>query len=159
MDRSTFSEIKKTLVDLDLSRNPKLKLSPLLIILAENPQLKSLSLANNKYSDLPLDLFELQNDLEFLNLSGNSLVSLFPHQLSHLYKLQVLDLSYNLFEGMNPDVLSHIQRLKGFRKIRMEGNPWVCDLCHIQSLLKWVQTTDYFKGGCSDPYGKKYLIF
>lgn len=90
LERVTFSEIKKSLIELELNRNPKLKLSSLLLILAENPQLNRLSLANNNYEDLPLDLFELQGELRFLNLSGNNLFALFPHQLSHLYKLEML---------------------------------------------------------------------
>ncbi|CAG7828012.1 unnamed protein product, partial [Allacma fusca] len=86
LEKLTFSNIAN-LTKLDLSGNPKLKLSPVLTILGNNPQLIYLSLASNDYEDLPLQLFEKQGQLEFLNLSSSRLLVLFPHQLSHLNNL------------------------------------------------------------------------
>lgn len=96
LDKFTFTELrgKDTLRELDLSKNPRLKMSPLLVILGENPQLESLSLAYNDLDELPLDLFELQGNLRRLNLSGNRLSELYLHQLSHLVNLQVIPLCF-----------------------------------------------------------------
>ncbi|CAL8140375.1 unnamed protein product [Orchesella dallaii] len=151
LDKLTFTELRTqdTLKELDLSRNPRLKISPLIIILSENPQLEGLSLAYNELEDIPLDLFELQGNLRYLNLSGNRLNELYLHHFTHLHSLRVLDLSWNLLKGLDGDILTHIDRVATFQDIRLEGNPWHCDLCHIVSLLKWVQRTSLFKDGCS----------
>lgn len=151
LDKLTFGELRTrdTLRALDLSKNPRLKITPLIVILGENPQLESLSLAYNDLDELPLDLFELQGNLRQLNLSGNRISELHLHQLSHLHNLQVLDLSNNRLKGMDADILNHIDRAATFQTINLEGNPWQCDLCHIVPLLKWVQRTHLFKDGCA----------
>lgn len=151
LDKLTFAELRThdTLRHLDLSRNPKLRISPLIVILGENPQLEGLSLAYNDLEDLPLDLFELQGNLRYLNLSGNRLSELYLHQLSHLLNLQVLDLSHNRMKGLDNDIIYHLDRVPTFQELRLEGNPWHCDLCHIVPLLKWVQRTHFYKDGCA----------
>lgn len=150
LDKLTFGELRTrdTLRELDLSKSPRLKMSPLIVILGENPQLERLSLAYNDLTELPLDLFELQGNLRELNLSGNSLTELYLHQLSHLHKLQVLDLSHNRIKGLDSSIFLHIDRTATFQDIRLEGNPWHCDLCNIVPLLRWVQNTHLFKDGC-----------
>lgn len=52
-------------------------------------------------------------------------------------------------KGIDGDILNHIDRVATFRDIRLAGNPWQCDLCHIVPLLKWVQRTHLFKDGCT----------
>jgi Leucine-rich repeat (LRR) protein len=143
LERATFSQMKRHLTDFDLSRNPRLKLSNLLIILAELINLERLNVCCNGWEDIPLDLFELQGpSLLHLNLSGNKLNSLIPHQLSHLDKLQSLDLSYNSFKGLDEDVLQIVDRI-GLGDLILEGNPFACDLCHVSGLIKWVRTRGY----------------
>lgn len=141
------------MIRLDLSRNPSLRLSSLLIILSENTKLRWLSVARNNYEDLPLDLFEDNRYLQHLNLSNNRLRELFPRQFSPLLSLQILDLSYNRLLGLESEVLNVFDRINTIREIRLEGNPWACDLCHITALHRWVQISPIFRKGCMLPNG------
>ena len=154
LDAQLFTSLKRNLTKLNLSRNPKLKLSSLGILLSDHPQLKSLSLGENKYEELPLDLFEKQTKLEYLNLSGNYLTDIYHLQINSLRSLRVLDLSHNRLKGIDGDVLGFIDGLYNFDNFQINGNPWACDLCHIPVLLKWIQMHPSFTMACSEPYGK-----
>jgi Leucine-rich repeat (LRR) protein len=157
LDAQIFTSLKRNMTRLNLSRNPRLKLSSLGILLSDHPQLKYLSLAESKYEDLPLDLFEKQRQLEFLNLSGNYLTDVYYLQLNSLTAIRVLDLSSNRLKGIDGDVLAFIDRLYNFDDLRINGNPWACDLCNIPVLLKWIQMHPSFTRACSEPYGKCVL--
>ncbi|CAL8118306.1 unnamed protein product [Orchesella dallaii] len=148
LNKLLFLYLKHNLTKLDLSRNPRLKLASLLILLSENTRLRWLSLARNNYEDLPLDLFEDQRMLQHLNLSYNRLRELFPRQFTSLASLQVLDLSHNRLRGIEGEVLQDFDRISTIREIRLEGNPWSCDLCYIPAMIKWTQQNPLFRKGC-----------
>lgn len=148
LNKMIFLYLKHNLTKIDMSRNPRLKLASLLIILSENTRLRWLSLARNNYEDLPLDLFEDQRMLQHLNLSHNRLRELFPRQFTSLSSLQVLDLSHNRLRGIEGEVLQDFDKISTIREIRLEGNPWSCDLCYIPALLKWTQQSPLFRKGC-----------
>ena len=137
----------------DLSRNPKLQMKSLLIFLAENTQLKWLALSGNAYEELPPKMFENQRRLEFLNLSANNFKELYAHNLNGLGFLKVLDLSFNKFKGMTSEILSQFGKLYALEDIRLNGNPWSCDLCYIPQLLSWVRRSQLFRKGCSGHAG------
>jgi Leucine-rich repeat (LRR) protein len=158
LNKLIFLDLKHNLSKLDLSRNPSLKLSSLLIILSENMRLKWLSVARNNYEELPLDLFEDNRPLQHLNLSYNRLKELFPRQFNPLLSLQILDLSYNRLRGIEADVLTSFDRISTIREIRLEGNPFSCDLCHIPPLHKWVQTSPIFRKACTIPTSKSCVM-
>jgi len=158
LNKLIFLDLKHNLTKLDLSRNPHLKLSSLLIILSENTKLKWLSVSRNNYEDLPLDLFEDNRPLQHLNLSHNRLKELFPRQFNNLLNLQILDLSYNRLHGIESDVLAAFDRISTIREIRLEGNPWSCDLCHIPPLHKWVQNSPIFRKGCTIHNSKEQAV-
>lgn len=153
-----FLYLKHNLTKLDLSRNPRLKLASLLIVLSENTRLRWLSLSRNGYEDLPLDLFEDQRMLQHLNLSHNRLRELFPRQFTSVSALQVLDLSHNRLRGIEGEVLLDFDKISTIREIRLEGNPWSCDLCYIPALMKWTQQSPLFRKGCMHSRSTKKML-
>lgn len=151
---------KHNFTRIDLSRNPKLQMRSLLIFLGENVQLKWLSLSGNQYEELPPKIFNYQKSLEFLNLSGNYFKELHSQHFNGLGYLKVLDLSYNRFKGLTSNLLNQFSKLYALEDIRLNGNPWSCDLCYISELLNWVRRSPMFRKGCNVQPGKyiKYRL-
>ena len=101
-------------------------------------------------TEFPTEIYQLADDLEILDLSGNALSAL-PHDLPRLHKLRILFCSDNQFTEL-PSVLGQCQslRLVGFKanQIRSVGAPSLPPLLRCRTpplarslLLTWPPTT------------------
>lgn len=83
-----------------------------------------------------------------LSVSGNY-ISYIPLK-SLPDNLIELDLSDNKFRGMDEDTVSRIEMVP---RLKLEFNPWSCDLCHIVPLLNRVnKSVTFFNIRCLSPY-------
>jgi hypothetical protein len=121
-------------------------------------QLRSGALAGTRRLDLscgltelPEEIFALADTLEVLNLSGNRL-SVLPHQLSQLHKLQVLFASDNDFTEL-PEVLGDCPALQmvGFKANRIAYLPAAA----LPPALRWLTLTDNAIGHLPTELGQR----
>ena len=80
----------------DISANRLASLKPLSI--SNWNDLKHLNLSNNKFKQIPVDIFQLQK-METLNLSHNLIVNI-PDEISSLMSIKHLNLSHNQLNGL-----------------------------------------------------------
>ena len=128
-------------------------------ILNTSTQIMSLSLSHNEYTSIPSAISLIpRGQLEYLNLSHNSIRDLQPMDMNTFTtSMKKLDLSHNKFKGFAPEVTTILDRMHKIEEIRLQGNPWSCDLCHIIPLNRWLQNVPLFSNECSrDPYGTKF---
>jgi len=149
--------MRRNLTRLELNRNPKLGMTPLSILLSANAQLRILSLAENNYKEIPMNLFEKLEKLEVLNISGNHLTDISAYLLTPLHELNILDISANRMKGIDGEFLTYVDRLHHFGDLRLHGNPFACDLCNIPPLLKWIPMHPNLAYGCNDPFGNSFF--
>lgn len=88
--------------------------------LAQLPQLRLLSLKNNRLSSSSNLNFSSWPNLKHLYLSYNQLSGKFPSGISRLHRLHRLDLSYNHFSGDIP--INEIALLPHLLTLRLEAN-------------------------------------
>ena len=103
--------------------------------------LRVLDLSLNDIKNLPYNAFKNNANLEMLNLSSNSLLTM-EFQFSHMTNLQILDLSNNLISQFNSDLQTTFNDLKlksPNLTINLSGNPFQCS-CDYQHFLKWIHT-------------------
>lgn len=109
--------------------------------------LKELKLAECGLSSMELPL---PDGLEVLDVSSNHISSLQP---SLPFRLRLLDLSHNLLKGIDE---YNMGRLDGVKELRLQGNPWSCDLCHVVPLLERANKSAAFSElTCASPFTVK----
>lgn len=144
VDASLLQSLEPTLEKLVLSGNhiPLMEISDLL---SRNKALKELEIANCGITCISSAV--LPAKLTVLNLAGNYLSIISPDDIPQ--SIVELDLSKNQFRGLNEDVL---QRMDTIMKIKLDSNPWTCDLCHISPLLSRSNRSEIYNLKCASPY-------
>lgn len=96
-----------------------------------------------KYSENNIQEIFLDSlrQLRFLNLSGNALRDC-SLVLNLSGSLQVLDLSKNQISTIENDITA--SRLQKIRDVKLDGNPIICDRCHMGPLLHRVRDVSFF---------------
>lgn len=155
LETTTFLPLAESLRRLKLSGN-LISLSEVKYVLQVILKLRDLSLADMGITDVPLGLFVYHEHLRTLNLSGNNFVR-FPAQiLSPIPKLQEIDLSRNRFRGLDERL---ILRLEALKTVHLQGNPWVCDVCHLSYMLNYMNKSTFGVAmrelACFSPYSLK----
>lgn len=143
-EENTFEPISATLQKLVLSGNHirtnilKATLSTLAI--------KELHVVECGLADLPSNIFP--DSITTLNLACNYLSTL--SCIAQLPELHDLDISKNRFRGLNEKTA---KRLEIVNRLKLEGNPWACDLCHIVPLLERTNRSAAIRDiKCASPY-------
>ena len=98
--------------------------------------LKTLDLASNQIKSLPYSTFENQHELEFLDLSKNSL-SQMNFKISQMTKIRTIDVSENLlsqFDKSFQDVVDLLKSRSPNFTVNMLGNPIQCSCENLQYL-------------------------
>ena len=110
LDEDVF-EFTKELVDLDISNN---QLSTLLPSIFTSSKLIRLSVANNSITSLPAQVFANQENLQYLDLSGNILTSseIKPNLFAGLSHLMELDLSQNQVDKLRKKIFWELTSLE-----------------------------------------------
>ncbi|KAJ8961008.1 hypothetical protein NQ318_020313 [Aromia moschata] len=92
-------------------------------------ELKGLRLAEIGIADISHEMFP--QNLVLLDLGGNHLSTLSRDFLPP--SLTELDISRNRFRGLDEDLLTLLDNVQ---TLKLDGNPWSCDLCYIVPLLE-----------------------
>ena len=96
------------------------------------------------------DFFTIQPGLRGLNLSGNFFHE-FPIKLiSPLEQLNFLDLSRNSIQGINSNATSLLHKMRNLKKLYIHSNPWRCEACQIQDLLLYIQGSSTIRPLCEN---------
>ncbi|XP_063859043.1 carboxypeptidase N subunit 2-like [Scylla paramamosain] len=135
---------------LDLSGN-SLHIERLQLVLPAAARLERLGLGDMGLMRLPPGLLQNLTGLRHLNVSSNYLSTFPTAALLNAPQLYSLDLSRNNFRGLDEEVVAAIISSKNLRKLRLEGNPWHCDQCHVGPLLQWLQDAPDQESGCEEP--------
>lgn len=144
--RRTLNQLKV----LKLSGN-SLNVLQLKSILKEARNLHHLGLGDVGLTGLPPDLFLYGETIRLLNLSANYLSQLSNELFITCPNLEELDLSLNNFDGLSNETIDFISRTTSLRRLRLEGNPWQCDQCHVSPLLNWLHGAPDQESGCQEP--------
>lgn len=96
-----------------------------------------------KYSENNIQEIFLDSlsQLRSLNLSGNDLRE-FSLVLNLSGSLQVLDLSRNQISKIEDDITA--SRLQKIRDVKLDGNPLICDRCHMGPLLQRIRDVSLY---------------
>ena len=135
---------------LKLSGN-SLNFRALVKILHTTQGLEELGIGDVGLTSLKPELLRYCKSIRNLNLSRNYLTTIPLELFATCPNLRILDLSMNSFRGLKTDVLEVISRVKTLEMLRLEGNPWLCDQCHVIPLLQWLQGAPDQKSGCQEP--------
>lgn len=145
LDENVFNPISGNLQKLILNGN-HLRSDILKKILKGLDVLEELHLADVGLAILPGQI--IPNSVTVLDISSNHLTSLPVSSLPQ--ELQELNLARNRFRGLTEDV---VQRIETLKHIRLENNPWSCDLCHITPLLERTNRSKaIYDIKCMSPY-------
>ena len=138
LDTGALDTIIMKMRDLDLSGN-SISVDQFRSILPKARQLRKLGLGDLGLTRLSPELLRHSRHLRILNVSSNYL-SKFPHEL--LYStphLQHLDLSTNSFHGLHEELITAFKSTSSLVNIQLEGNPWICEDCHVNALIEWLK--------------------
>ncbi|KAG7158297.1 Platelet glycoprotein V-like [Homarus americanus] len=150
LDNDAIKEALDELHELDLSGN-SLHIEQLMFVLPAAQELQRLGLGDMGLMRLPPGLLQNLSHLHHLNVSSNYLSAFPTEALLNAPQLRTLDLSRNSFRKMDDKMVSAISASKHLRKLRLEGNPWQCDLCHVGPLLRWLHDAPDQESGCDEP--------
>lgn len=99
--------------------------------------LEYMDLSNNSISVLPNDFFKSSHNIEHLDLSNN-LIETWQPAPSSFEKLKSLDLSVNKLRYFNTESL---RSFRGLHVVDVSRNPFSCT-CGIRSFLTWLTETN-----------------
>ena len=108
-------------------------------IFSKCSSLESINLAHNKFTALPPDSFNDLKNLNFLDLSYNSFVSLTDF-LFNVPTLQHIDFSYNSLTSISTDDINKIESKGNNFSLSLKGNPISCT-CNSLAFISWLCTT------------------
>ncbi|XP_023697374.1 leucine-rich repeat-containing protein 38-like [Paramormyrops kingsleyae] len=130
---SDFLILYSDLVHLDLRNNLLSRIEP--GTLSTSSRLVFLDLSCNNLTEIPPGTFGESRSLIKLRLGNNSLLSKVSEDaFKGLTSLWELELQGNALSCLDVRVLS---RLPSLRRVRLEGNPWVCN-CSFIKLFTWL---------------------
>ena len=139
LDSRTFEPIISKIKDLDMSGNTLIK-DHLLFIFPKARQLRKLRISNAGLTHIPSEMLRRSRHLRYLNISSNFLSS-FPRELLFsIPHLQTLDLSDNSFHGVKEELIDTFKSMKYLSKVKISGNPWICEECEVGPLINWLKT-------------------
>lgn len=150
LESEAIRDVLDGLQELHLSGN-SLHIERLLMVLPAAARLERLGLGDMGLMRLPPGLLMNLTSLRHLNVSSNYLSTFPTAALLHAPQLYSLDLSRNSFRGLDEEVVEAIISSSNLRKLRLEGNPWQCDQCHVGPLLGWLQGAPDQESGCEEP--------
>ncbi|CAL1548152.1 unnamed protein product [Lymnaea stagnalis] len=107
--------------------------------------LTSLDLSENQLRSLPRDMFKGLDNLEILNLQGNSMWN-FTVSISHMRKLKLLNLSRSEITHFPLDIRHHIDTLSNTTagvQVDLSLSPLRCD-CENFEFLQWMVKSPAF---------------
>lgn len=149
VDGDAFADFSETLERLVLSGNRLLaNVGVLKGILVRVSALVDLQLSDVGLTELSYEL--VPGTVVSLNLAGNHLtyvpVGALPANLSDL------DVSRNHLRGLGEEV---VQRLESIGRLKLDSNPWSCDLCHIVPMLERINRSQAMHDvKCATPYSQ-----
>lgn len=149
LEPGSLDDVLEQLVDFRISGN-SLYIDELKSILPKAKNLRHLGLGDMGLSLLPTDLLKHSRHLHHLNISANYLQRIPLAILRSTPHLRVLDLSSNSFKGTDINFIQYLTESKYLRVLKLEGNPWHCDKCHVGEMLKWLQAAPDQESGCID---------
>ncbi|XP_076047862.1 uncharacterized protein LOC143029194 [Oratosquilla oratoria] len=150
IEKGTLGDVLSHLHSLILSGN-SLHVDQLLSVLPNALKLRSLGIGDMGLTRIPPDLLLHARHLHQLNVSANYLSNLPTRILYSTPHLQLLDLSMNSFRGLQEDLVVALKRAAELLQLRLEGNPWQCDACHMTAMLEWLHSAPDQRSGCGDP--------
>lgn len=144
VDATVLKPIESTLEKLVLSGN-HVPMGEIRDLLWKNHVLTILEIADCGLPEISDSV--IPESLSVLNLAGNYLSMISPDILPNT--LRELDLSRNHFRGFSEEFM---QKIETIPKLKLDSNPWTCDLCHIVPLLSKVNRSDIYTLKCASPY-------
>ena len=149
VSRGGFTDVISNLRDLRLSGNP-IHNEKLFGLLEKGEILHDLAIGDIGLVQIP-NTIVTGTSLRNLNISANYLTYLSTKLLASNPNLRVLDISSNNFEGMDKSFLEAVNAHKNLQVLRLEGNPFRCDSCHVSDLQNWLQRSPDQESGCPEP--------
>lgn len=131
LDVQSLQPVADSLWTLDISGN-HIGIQDITIILQLLVNIRNMGLANLGLSELPLGIFTNNQQLKSLNLSGNHFTTFPVQTLAPIPYLLELDLTENRLSGLDEKALSRFAEIP---KLWLDYNPWICDVCHIGTML------------------------
>ena len=110
--------------------------------------LKTLQLARNKINALPVNFFNSQSHLTFLDLNENNIKSWNSELFYPLKRLTKLYLAHNKIQLITNE---SVQNWKTLSEINLEGNPFDCG-CDSLWFLQWIRQTTVEISFLNDTY-------
>lgn len=148
IDQTIFNDISNTIEKLVLSGN-SISSESLKLLLNDAKSLSDLQLTDMGLMSLT-DNF-IPKKVVILNLSGNHLTFLPVNALPS--NLKDLDISRNHFRGLDEET---VQRIEKVARLKLDHNPWSCDLCHIVPLLERANRSSAIHDiKCATPYSNR----
>lgn len=115
----------------------------------KNLEILELRLRNCGLGDIPFRMFP--ESVEVLDLAQNHISAIATDAVPG--NLQQLDISDNRLKGLDQDLLI---RLDNVKNLKLDHNPWSCDLCHIVPLLERINRSAVIRNiECHQPYSTK----
>lgn len=148
LDATLFRPVFATLETLILNGN-MIPYDVLGAFLYEFKNLRELHLC--KMGLLMINSEFIPDSVNVLLLSGNSISYFPPNALPK--NLIELDISRNNFRGLDEEIMRRVEHIP---KLKLDGNPWSCDLCHIKPLLNRARSNIViYNLVCKAPYSLK----
>ena len=124
-------------------------------IVSENRFLKVIDMSNNRLTSLPLDMFATNENLEVVNISGNSITE-FGVEFGSATNLSMLDLRSNKLKTITDAVFDDVRNISRNRTLTLylQDNALQCS-CDLVNLVPIVSNQSVIE---CEINGKVYLI-